>query len=128
MMKSESVLLPRKYNTREPSFGKAISFICLLWSLFQLWLASDFPFYLSEITKLNLVFNSQEARQIHLAFGLGLRCLGFRLCHGISRKPALRRGESAAELPQLLTKIIPLCLPDAVPKAKNAKIALSVDF
>lgn len=77
MMKSESVLLPRKYNSREPSFGKAISFICLLWSLFQLWLASDFPFYLSEITKLNLVFNSQEARQIHLAFGLGLGLLAY---------------------------------------------------
>ena len=77
MMKSESVLLPRKYNTREPSFGKAISFLCLLWSLFQLCLASDFPFYLSEITKLNLVFNSQEARQIHLAFGSGLGLLAY---------------------------------------------------
>jgi len=77
MMKSESILLPRKYKSREPSFGKAISFICLLWSLFQLWLASDFPFYLSEITKLNLVFNSQEARQIHLAFGLGLGLLAY---------------------------------------------------
>ncbi len=76
-MKSESILIPRKYNSREPSFGKTISFICLTWSLFQLWIASDFPFYLSEVTKLNLVFNSQEARQIHLAFGLGLGLLAY---------------------------------------------------
>ena len=46
--------------------------VCILWSLFQLWVASDFPFYLSEVTGLKLVFNNQEARQIHLAFGLGL--------------------------------------------------------
>ena len=65
------------YNQREPSFGYIISTICVLWSLFQLWIASDFPFYLSEISKLNLVFNSQEARQIHLAFGLGLGFLAY---------------------------------------------------
>ena len=46
--------------------------VCILWSLFQLWVASDFPFYLSAVTGLKLVFNNQEARQIHLAFGLGL--------------------------------------------------------
>ena len=36
--------------------------VCILWSLFQLWVASDFPFYLSEATGLKLVFNNQEAR------------------------------------------------------------------
>ena len=46
--------------------------ICILWSIFQLWTAADFPFYLSQITGLKLVFNAQEVRQIHLAFGLGL--------------------------------------------------------
>ncbi|MGB1872801.1 MAG: TRAP transporter permease [Candidatus Puniceispirillaceae bacterium] len=52
--------------------GRLAAFVCILWSLFQLWVASDFPFYLSEVTGLKLVFNNQEARQIHLAFGLGL--------------------------------------------------------
>ncbi len=52
--------------------GRMAALICILWSLFQLWVASDFPFYLSEVTGLKLVFNNQEARQLHLAFGLGL--------------------------------------------------------
>ena len=57
MKKSKSILAPKKYIQREPSFGITISLICVIWSLFQLWIASDFPFYLSEVTKLNLVFN-----------------------------------------------------------------------
>ena len=56
----------------EPSRSRWVGFICIAWSLFQLWVAADFPFYLSEITGWKLVFNNQEARQIHLAFGLGL--------------------------------------------------------
>ena len=52
--------------------GRLAAFVCILWSLFQLWVASDFPFYLSAVSGLKLVFNNQEARQIHLAFGLGL--------------------------------------------------------
>ena len=72
------------YNKREPSFGFIISTICILWSMFQLWIASDFPFYLSEISKLNLVFNSQEARQIHLAFGLGLGFLAYPVINKIN--------------------------------------------
>ena len=55
-----------------------VSLICVLWSLFQLWIAADFPFYLSEITGLKLVFNGQEARQIHLAFGIGLALAGYQ--------------------------------------------------
>ncbi len=52
--------------------GRLAAFVCIFWSLFQLWVASDFPFYLSEVTGLKLVFNNQEARQIHLAFRVGL--------------------------------------------------------
>jgi len=59
-------------SERGPSDAAWIGFVCLIWSLFQLWIAADFPFYLSQVTGLNLVFNAQEARQIHLAFGLGL--------------------------------------------------------
>jgi TRAP transporter 4TM/12TM fusion protein len=57
----------------------------VLWSVFQLWIASDFPFYLSEITGLTLVFNGQEARQIHLAFGLGLALLLYPALHSWHR-------------------------------------------
>lgn len=49
-----------------------VTVVCIAWSLFQLWTTADFPFFLSEVTGLKLVFNAQEARQIHLAFGLGL--------------------------------------------------------
>ena len=56
----------------EPSRSRWVGLVCIVWSLFQLWVAADFPFYLSEITGWKLVFNNQEARQIHLAFGLGL--------------------------------------------------------
>jgi TRAP transporter 4TM/12TM fusion protein len=57
---------------RQPDSAAWIGWICVIWSLFQLWIAADFPFYLSEVTGLKLVFNGQEARQIHLAFGVGL--------------------------------------------------------
>ena len=57
---------------REPVRAAWVGIVCLAWSLFQLWTAADFPFYLSEVTGLKLVFNAQEVRQIHLAFGLGL--------------------------------------------------------
>ncbi len=59
-------------SEREPIAVAWVGVVCLMWSLFQLWTASDFPFYLSAITGLKLVFNAQEVRQIHLAFGLGL--------------------------------------------------------
>ena len=55
-----------------------VGWICILWSLFQLWIAADFPFYLSEVTGLKLVFNGQEARQIHLAFGVGLALAAYQ--------------------------------------------------
>jgi len=84
VVKSDASKNTQYYNKREPAFGKIISFICILWSLFQIWIASDFPFYLSEILKLNLVFNSQEARQIHLAFGLGLGFLAYPVINKIT--------------------------------------------
>ena len=69
--------------------GRWITVICILWSLFQLWIVSDFPFFLSEVTGLKLVFNGQEARQIHLAFGLGLALLVYPAVRSIS--PAVDR-------------------------------------
>ncbi|MEZ5863291.1 MAG: hypothetical protein R3D25_04170 [Geminicoccaceae bacterium] len=47
--------------------GKLLFFTALAWSLFQLWIASPLPFMLRVV-----VFNSTEARSIHLAFAVFL--------------------------------------------------------
>ncbi|MBL8437482.1 MAG: TRAP transporter permease [Zoogloeaceae bacterium] len=59
--------------------GVALALIAFLWSAFQLYIASGVPFWLSEHLGLNLVFNNQDARQIHLAFALILACGAFPL-------------------------------------------------
>jgi len=46
---------------------KVLFFVPLLWTLFQLWYASPLPFIFNI-----LVFNSSEARAIHLAFAMFL--------------------------------------------------------
>ena len=53
--------------------------LAFCWSLFQLYVASAVPFFLSEHLNLQLVFNNQEVRQIHLAFALCLAMLSFPL-------------------------------------------------
>ena len=63
---------------QEPIVAKWFITVCVIWSLFQLWTAADFPFYLSQVTGLKLVFNSQEVRQIHLAFGIGLALAAYQ--------------------------------------------------
>ena len=63
--------------------------LCFLWSLFQLYVASVVPFVLTEWTGLNLVFNNQEIRQIHLAFALVLAMLAYPLKKYIAAKNPL---------------------------------------
>ena len=57
-------------------------------------MASDFPFWLSSVSGLKLVFNAQEARQIHLAFGIGLAFAVYPAARSIH--PALDRLVSLA--------------------------------
>lgn len=52
--------------------GKFLFFVPLSWALFQLWYASPIPYSLSFG-----VFNSTEARSIHLAFAVFLTFLAF---------------------------------------------------
>jgi TRAP transporter 4TM/12TM fusion protein len=52
--------------------GKFIMLVALGWSLFQLWIASPLPFMLGFG-----VFNSTEARSIHLGFAIFLAFLAF---------------------------------------------------
>ena len=54
----------------------------LLWSLFQIWIASPLPFLDWPIVGSFGVFNDTEARSIHLAFAVFLAYLGY---------PALKR-------------------------------------
>ncbi len=59
--------------------GKIILAVCFIWSLFQLYIASNLPFTLTEATGFNVVFNNTESRSIHLAFALVLAMLAYPL-------------------------------------------------
>ena len=65
--------------------GKIILGIAFIWALFQIYIASSIPFFLTENLGLNVVFNNQEARQVHLAFGLVLAMLAYPLFKSSSR-------------------------------------------
>ena len=66
--------------------GKFVATIAFIWSLFQLYVASNIPFIVTEFTGINVVFNNAEARQIHLAFGLTLASLAYPLFKSSPRK------------------------------------------
>ena len=51
--------------------------LAFAWSACQLYIASAITFFLSEYLSLNLIFNNQEARHIHLAFALILAMLPY---------------------------------------------------
>ena len=59
--------------------NKLILGIAFVWALFQLYIASDLPFFLSEITGRNLVVTSTNARPLHLAFAFLLAAFAFPL-------------------------------------------------
>ena len=65
--------------------GTIVIAITFLWSLFQLYTASTFPYWLAENFNVNTVFNNQEIRQIHLAFALVLAMLAYPLFKSSSR-------------------------------------------
>lgn len=59
--------------------GGLMAAVAFIWSLFQLYYASNLPFMASEWTGLRLSLNSTEARAIHLAFGLLLGAMAYPL-------------------------------------------------
>ena len=59
--------------------GWILASICLAWSLFQLWIASPFPYMLADVIPL---LNSTHTRSAHLGFAIFLAFVAF---------PALRR-------------------------------------
>ncbi|PKG94638.1 C4-dicarboxylate ABC transporter [Pseudomonas sp. Choline-3u-10] len=74
-------LIAKDVGARLPSgaMAKLIASLALLWSLFQLWIASPLPFML----RIG-VFNNTEARSIHLAFAL---LLAFLVYPAFKRSP-----------------------------------------
>jgi TRAP transporter 4TM/12TM fusion protein len=59
--------------------GSGLALLALVWSLFQLYYASNIPFMIQDLTGLRVVFNSDDARSIHLAFALLLAALSYPL-------------------------------------------------
>ena len=59
--------------------GKFIVTVAFIWALFQLYIASNLPFYLTELTRVSVIVTNSNARLIHLAFALFLASLAFPL-------------------------------------------------
>ncbi len=70
-----------------PGFvGKLIATIAFIWAVFQLYIASNVPFWLSEVTSMSWVVTNSNARLIHLAFGFVLAALAYPLFKSSSRE------------------------------------------
>ncbi len=65
--------------------GKMILTVAFVWALFQLYIASTVPFWLTDITGISLIVTNSDARLIHLAFGLFLAAMAFPLFQHSSR-------------------------------------------
>jgi len=64
------------------SLSKLIPAICLIWSLYQLYIASPLPSLLTEYTNspyFLFIANLSISRKVHLAFGIVLVCLAYPL-------------------------------------------------
>ena len=59
--------------------GRLIIGLAFAWSLFQLYISSNIPFWLTDVTGLNVIVNTDQARFIHLAFAMFLAALAFPL-------------------------------------------------
>jgi len=58
--------------------GQLITAVALIWAVFQIYIASNAPFFLAEITGSNIfVMNSDQTRAIHLALALFLAATAF---------------------------------------------------
>jgi len=80
----EHMVAQSESGARQPlgSVGVFLGVLAFAWSVFQLYVASGVPFWLSEHLGLNWVFNNQEVRQVHLAFAIALCALAYPLFKG----------------------------------------------
>ncbi len=84
---AESLVSETDLGARAPGgfSGKMLVVVPLAWSLFQIYISSTLPFFLTRLTGVNLTFNSDEARAVHLAFALFLAATAFPLFKSSSR-------------------------------------------
>ena len=59
--------------------GSTILVIAFIWALFQIYISSNVPYFLTEVTGIPLVVTSANARLIHLAFAFVLATMSFPL-------------------------------------------------
>ena len=59
--------------------GRLIIGIAFVWALFQLYIASNLPFTLTEVFRVNVIVNTDQARFLHLTFGLVLAAFAYPL-------------------------------------------------
>ncbi len=59
--------------------GKLIITVTFIWAIFQLYIASNLPFWITDVTGFSVIVTNSNARLIHLAFGLFLASLAFPL-------------------------------------------------
>ena len=84
----EDMVAESDTGARSPSgmAGKMLIFVPLAWSVFQVYISSTVPFWLTRVLGVNLTFNSDEARAIHLAFALFLAATAFPLFKSSPRR------------------------------------------
>ncbi|PHS79334.1 MAG: C4-dicarboxylate ABC transporter [Rhodospirillaceae bacterium] len=84
----EDMVAESDTGARNPSgaAGKMLVFVPLAWSFFQVYLASNVPFWLTRTIGVNVTFNSDEARAIHLAFAVFLAATAFPLFKNSPRR------------------------------------------
>ena len=66
--------------------GRFIIGLAFVWALFQLYISSNIPFWLTDVTGLNVIVNTDQARFIHLAFAVFLAALAFPLFKSSPRR------------------------------------------
>ncbi len=66
--------------------GKLIVTTAFLWAVFQLYIASNLPFFLTDVTGISVIVTNSNARLIHLAFALFLAALAYPLFKTSSRR------------------------------------------
>ena len=95
----EDLVASADTGARSPAgpVGVALLGVCLVWSLFQLWIASPLPFTFAKILP---VLNDNQTRSIHLAFAV---FLSFTAYPALKRSPRdripIRTGSSPWPVP-----------------------------
>jgi len=59
--------------------GKLVAYTLFIWAAFQLYIASNLPFWLTDVTGVSVIVTNSNARLIHLAFGIFLATMVFPL-------------------------------------------------